>query len=155
MRTSNISANTIRAATLEDIELLASLFDAYRVWYNREADIEGAKQFLSERIKNKESKIFVCDLGGKLVGFTQLYPLFSSTRMKRVWLLNDLYVDPNHRGEGVSLLLIERAKQVARDTNACAIFLETDKTNHIGNNLYPRSGFKLNEISNYYEWLTQ
>ena len=73
--------------------------------------------------------------------------------MRRVWLLNDLFVDENHRGSGVSLSLIENAKQLVRDTNAFAVFLETEKTNTIGNQLYPRAGFKLNEYSNYYEWI--
>lgn len=142
----------VRTASIEDIKPLARLFDSYRVWYNKKTDLNGAECFLSERLENKDSEIFVYDKEGMLLGFVQLYPLFSSTRMKRLWLLNDLYVDENHRGKGISLQLIEKSKQLVRDTDACAMFLETDKTNQIGNKLYPRSGFKLNEISNYYEW---
>ena len=69
-----------------------------------------------------------------MTGFTQLYPLFSSTRMKRYWLLNDLFVNENHRGKGHSKALIESAKELCRETKACGILLETDKTNEIGNN---------------------
>lgn len=55
---------------------LAVLFDDYRVFYRKESNLEGAKGFLSERILKKESVIFVALLEEKLVGFTQLYPLF-------------------------------------------------------------------------------
>ena len=80
-------------ATSQHIDQVVDLFDAYRVWYRKPSDKAAAKAFLLERIYAKESIIFVCENEEKqLVGFTQLYPLFSSTRMKRLWLLNDLFV---------------------------------------------------------------
>jgi len=143
----------VRIATPSDLQQLAKLFDGYRVYYKKESDIDGAKAFLSDRLQNDDSEIYVCETtDGNLAGFTQLYPLFSSTRMKRLWLLNDLFVDPSYRGQQVSKKLIERAKALVRATSACAMFLETEKTNMIGNNLYPKTGFQLNEASNYYEW---
>ena len=143
----------VRGAMTSDLQQLAELFDGYRVFYRKESDVESAKQFLSDRLEQGDSEIYVCATEeGNLVGFTQLYPLFSSTRMKRLWLLNDLFVDSNFRGKGVSVMLIERAKQLVRDTSACGMFLETEKSNTIGNNLYPKTGFKLNDGSNFYEW---
>ncbi|MEM7550941.1 MAG: GNAT family N-acetyltransferase [Bacteroidota bacterium] len=142
-----------RKATKQDLEQLTGLFDSYRVFYRKSSDIESAKTFLSERVKYNDSEIYVAENPErKLVGFVQLYPLFSSTRMKKLWLLNDLFVDPDARGQGVSVSLIEKAKALVRESNACGMFLETEKTNLIGNNLYPRTGFELNEGSNYYEW---
>ena len=139
-------------ATLDHLDQLVSLFDAYRVWYRLVSDQKMAHSFLSKRIKNEESEIFLALTDeGRAVGFTQLYPLFSSTRMKRLWLLNDLYVDPEYRGEGISKLLIERAKKLAQATNAAGISLETEKNNVIGNQLYPRTGFKLDD-HNFYFW---
>ncbi|WP_449401201.1 N-acetyltransferase family protein [Chryseobacterium wanjuense] len=88
-----------RKANIQDLQQLAELFDQYRVFYHKESDIPAAESFLKERIENKDSEIFVAESDGKLVGFVQLYPLFSSTRMKRYWLLNDLYVNENHRGK--------------------------------------------------------
>lgn len=142
----------IRQATIADLPQLSSLFDAYRVFYRKTSDIKSANQFLSERLTNQDSIIYVQDVDGQLVGFTQLYPLFSSTRMKRVYLLNDLFVNPESRGKGHSIQLINRAKQLAQDEGACGVMLETEKTNQIGNNLYPKTGFKINGASNFYEW---
>jgi len=144
----------IRKASLEDLEGLAALFNGYRVFYKKESDKAAAKDFLTARIKQKESEIFVAELAGTLVGFTQLYPLFSSTRMKRLWLLNDLFVDASYRGKGISVQLIDAAKELCRQTNACALMLETEMSNAIGNQLYPRTGFELDKEHNHYEWTT-
>tara|TARA_B110000211_G_scaffold231420_1_gene292995 strand:+ start:820 stop:1266 length:447 start_codon:yes stop_codon:yes gene_type:complete len=143
----------VREAKTSDLKGLASLFNDYRVFYKKNSDLDGAVQFISERIANSDSKIFVCEnQEGVLLGFVQLYPLFSSTRMKKLWLLNDLFVQPQSRSKGVSVKLIEKAKDLVNQSNASGMFLETEKSNIIGNSLYPKTGFKLNEGSNFYEW---
>lgn len=141
-----------RKAIIEDLSQLAKLFDQYRIFYHKDSDIPGAEQFLKQRIENKDSEIFVAENGDELVGFVQLYPLFSSTRMKRYWLLNDLYVNKNSRGKGFSKELIEEAKEMAKSTDAAGILLETGKSNDIGNQLYPSCGFKIYDEVNFYEW---
>jgi len=143
----------IEHATLKEVNELALLFDQYRVFYQKPSDVEAAKRFLKDRIIAFESVIYVAYTDKNLmVGFTQLYPLFSSTRMKRLWLLNDLFVDPHHRGKGISLALIEKTKEMARQTGACGVMLETAKTNEIGNRLYPKAGFTVDKDHNYYSW---
>lgn len=142
----------IRKATVQDVSQLAELFDQYRIFYHKESDIPAAEKFLKERIENNDSEIFVAESDDKLVGFVQLYPLFSSTRMKRYWLLNDLFVNENYRGKGFSKELIEEAKQLAKSTDACGVLLETGKSNDIGNKLYPSCGFEIYDEVNFYEW---
>lgn len=144
---------TIRKATLTDLLPLSQLFDLYRQFYGKISDIEAGKAFLNDRFNNNESEIFVAVSDSQLVGFVQLYPLFSSTRMKRLWLLNDLFVHPEARGKGCSVQLIEAAKQLCIETNACQLTLETSKLNTIGNNLYPKAGFEIDSENNYYAWL--
>lgn len=141
-----------RKATIQDLPQLTELFDQYRVFYHKESNISAAENFLKQRIENKDSEIFVAESEGKLTGFVQLYPLFSSTRMKRYWLLNDLYVNKNYRGKGFSKKLIEEAKQLAKSTDASGILLETGKSNDIGNQLYPSCGFEIYDEVNFYEW---
>lgn len=143
----------IKKVTLSDLEDLTSLFDAYRVFYEKESDKETSKVFLKERIENKESVIYISKTeGGIATGFVQLYPLFSSTRMKRFWLLNDLYVDEKYRSQGFSKALIEQSKELCRESDSCGMMLETAKGNHIGNQLYPATGFSLDEGHNFYSW---
>jgi len=143
----------IEEATLNDLSELANLFDQYRVFYKKQSDKEGSTKFLKARMEARESVIYVAfDENKVMTGFTQLYPVFSSTRLKRLWLLNDLFVAPAYRGTGISVALIERAKDLVRETQGCALMLETAKTNDIGNQLYPKTGFALDKDHNYYTW---
>jgi GNAT superfamily N-acetyltransferase len=144
---------SIRIVNKNDIGQIALLFDAYRIFYGKKSDFEAAKMFLLERIENKESIIFVAESAeNKLVGFVQLYPLFSSTRMKKLLLLNDLYVNEDYRGKGVSVQLINACKAFCRTTNVCGLMLETAKSNVVGNKLYPKTNFVLDNEHNYYSW---
>lgn len=141
-----------RRANAQDLTQLSELFDQYRVFYHKDSDIPSAENFLKERIEKQDSEIYIAETDGILVGFVQLYPLFSSTRMKKYWLLNDLFVNENHRGKGFSKELIEAAKEVCKSSDACGILLETGKSNDIGNKLYPSCGFELYDEVNFYEW---
>ena len=116
-----------RKAIPEDLENLSVLFNMYRIFYRKESDLEGAKQFLNERLKRQDSEIHVAETKDQhLSGFVQLYPLFSSTRMKKLWLLNDLFVHPDFRSQGISISLIDRAKKLVVDSKACGMFLDDD-----------------------------
>ena len=146
----------IKQATLHDIDKLTPLFDAYRQFYHKQSDFDAAKDFLEARIENNESVIYIATNElNHFVGFVQLYPSFSSTRLKRFWVLNDLFVCKEFRGNGYSRELIEHAKQLCHATDACGMLLETSVMNEIGNNLYPSSGFQLRDDANFYEWETQ
>ena len=143
----------VEQASLKVLNELANLFDQYRVFYKKVSNLEEAKKFLKARIEAKESVIFISfNEENSATGFTQLYPLFSSTRMKKLWLLNDLFVDSKHRGKGISVALIDKSKEHCRQTGACGLMLETAKANEIGNNLYPRAGFVLDQEHNFYSW---
>lgn len=100
----------IHQATIEDLEGVSNLFNLYRMFYDAESDLEGAKNYIKERIESKESVIFVVKDKQKYVGFTQLYPTFSSISMKRAWILNDLYVDLEARKQGVGEILLQKLK---------------------------------------------
>ncbi len=136
----------IKTATLEHLEIVVALFDAYRVFYQEVSDLERARTFLLERIQNAESVIYLAFDGQKPLGFTQLYPSFSSASTQRIWILNDLFVIPEARGLRVGEHLIERAMQLARDTNAKGVMLETAHTNKSGQKLYERMGFKREDL---------
>ncbi len=142
-----------RKAEIKDLDNLSVLFDNYRIFYRKETDIVSAQNFLKDRISKNDSEIFVAEnTEHQLVGFAQLYPLFSSVRMKKLWLLNDLFVNYDYRKKGISLGLIDKAKELVEKSGACGMYLETEKSNLVGNNLYPKAGFELNNDSNFYEW---
>src|SRR4051812_9748136 len=89
-----------RKAVLADVDAVAPLFDAYRQFYKQAPDIGVARNFIQARLVNNESVIFVAEDDKTLIGFTQLYPTFSSEAAQRIWTLNDLYVSSAARGQG-------------------------------------------------------
>ncbi|MEO6405500.1 MAG: GNAT family N-acetyltransferase [Ferruginibacter sp.] len=140
-------------AELKHVEELAVLFNSYRLFYKQEPDAEIAIKFLSERLGQNESVVYVTlNSTNEMVGFVQLYPLFSSTRMKKLWLLNDLFVDEKHRGKGISIALINKCKELCITTDALGLMLETSKNNMEANKLYQKTGFLLKQDTNYYTW---
>ena len=103
--------------------------------------MQKARAFLDERLRNEESVIFIARVDGKAVGFTQLYPCFSSVRASRTWLLNDLYVDGSARRKGVAAALLDAARQHGITTGATSLTLQTGKDNTAAQALYEREGW--------------
>jgi GNAT superfamily N-acetyltransferase len=137
-------------ATAFDLEHLADLFNQYRVFYKQATDLPAARGFIKERMMKKDAVIYIASEEDKLLGFVQLFPLFSSVQMKPLWLLNDLYVESSHRRKGVARQLIAAAKQHSKVSGAGGLMLETGRANHEGNALYPSEGFQLIENNFYY-----
>src|SRR6266536_3158982 len=112
-----VDVRTVRAE-LDDVERIVPLFDAYRRFYRERSDPDGARAYLTDRLTRGEAVIFLAIVDGAATGFTQLYPSFSSVSMRRLWILNDLFVDPSARRAGVARALLERAERWAAETGA-------------------------------------
>lgn len=139
-------------ATEAHLEGLTELFDQYRVWYGAASDKLSGKAFLEERMSLKESVVFIIENEqNNYMGFVQLYPVFSSVRMKRIWLLNDLFISKDHRDKGLGTLLLNQSKEHCKTSGYVGIMLETERNNDRGNFLYKREGFELEE-HNLYFW---
>ena len=136
----------IRRAGVEDVELVAPLFDAYRQFYRQPPDLSLARAFLAERLGREESVVFVAysasDGGLVACGFTQLYPLFSSLACRPIWILSDLYVAPAYRRAGAGRRLMEAAHGFARTQGAATVELDTAHTNTAAQALYQSLGYK-------------
>ncbi len=121
----------VHRASPSDLDTVSSLFDAYRVFYEQSSDIASARRFMQERLTKQDSVVFLAlNHDGKSLGFTQLYPLFSSVRMRSIWLLNDLFVDKDARRMGVAHALMEHARDFARASGVLALsWLQRRTTN--------------------------
>ena len=131
----------IVSVTESHLEEVASLFDAYRVWYGMPSDIDGARNFLGARLRQSESVIFMAQLDGDAIGFTQLYPMFSSVKMGPAWVLNDLFVAESARRRGVATALLEAAAEFGRQVGAIRLDLETELDNTQAQTAYERHGW--------------
>ena len=142
----------IERAEQKDSDNVAVLFDSYRVFYKQESNLELAKEFISERIKNSESVIFLAKSEDDVVvGFVQLYPTFSSVSAQKSWVLNDLYVDSSARKMGAGRALMDAAREYVLQAGGNGISLETAKTNIKAQALYESLGYKkATDYLNYY-----
>jgi ribosomal protein S18 acetylase RimI-like enzyme len=132
--------------TADDIRAAAPLFDAYRVFYEAASDPEGAQKFLHDRWRLRESVLFIAYEDERPLGFVQLYPLFSSVDMRRLWLLHDLFVIPSTRRSGVGRALMRRAEQHARESGAAGLTLSTALDNTRAQALYESEHYARDEV---------
>ncbi len=133
---------TVRQATIEDLDVISPLFDAYRQFYRESADLDGARQFLLRRFEHNQSVIFLAFDGSSAIGFTQLYPSFSSTAMARILILNDLFVAAGTRRRGAGAALLDAAAGYGRGIGATRLELSTELTNTTAQALYERAGWQ-------------
>ncbi len=140
----------IRVAASKDIDLIVPLFDLYRQFYNQKSDLKLAEKFISERLKNKQSIIFVALLNQKAVGFVQLYPSFSSVFAAKILVLNDLYVAAEARKLGVAKALMNKAKDYALKNKIKRLSLSTAKNNSAAKALYESLGYVLDSAYDHY-----
>ena len=129
---------------------VAPLFDAYRCWYGRKSDPAGARSFIRKRLTSNESEMFFARRSGRAVAFAQLYPVFSSVSMGRVWGLNDLYVTEPVRHEGVGTILLETAAEFARALGAVRIQLKTKHDNTVAQAACEALGWKQDSKFRHY-----
>ena len=92
-------------------------------------------------MKRRESVVFVAEERKELIGFTQLFPIFSSVSMKRTWLLNDLYVNEKARGIGAATKLLDEAKEFGIETNSKWLILQTAADNFTAQKVYEKNGW--------------
>lgn len=130
---------------------VARLFDLYRQFYHKPADLKAAIDFIRTRLEKSDSKIFLAlDTKSNAMGFTQLYPSFSSVGMQPIWILNDLFVHPDSRNQGVAQYLINEVKQFARTSGAATIKLATAVDNVNAQKLYLKLGYK--KVEDFYQF---
>ncbi|NJM60503.1 MAG: GNAT family N-acetyltransferase [Oscillatoriales cyanobacterium RU_3_3] len=139
-----------RLAHMDNLDEVTRLFDSYRIFYGQVSDLDAARQFIQMRFQQGDSTIFIAldELRG--VGFTQLYSSFSSVSMKRVWILNDLFVEETARRQGVGAQLMQAAESFARQTGAVRIALSTQMTNQSAQSLYESRGYVKDEVFYHY-----
>ncbi|QIW79279.1 GNAT family N-acetyltransferase [Bacillus tequilensis] len=132
----------IRQANTSDATSIAPLFNQYREFYKQASDLEGAEAFLKARLEHDESIILIAEERGEFIGFTQLYPTFSSVSMKRIYILNDLFVAPHARTKGAGGRLLSAAKDFAAENGASCLSLKTEHHNRTARSLYEQNGYE-------------
>ena len=132
----------VRQAGLADVDSIGLLFDKYRQFYGRESNIDAARLFLTSRFEHGQSTILIAQNRDSIVGFTQLFPSFSSVSLARTFILNDLYVNEDFRCKGVGRALLDAAKNYAVAVGAIRLTLSTAVDNSTAQALYESTGWQ-------------
>ena len=140
----------IETATISDLPEVLDLFLGYLDFYDAPGERDDAESFIRARMERNESTILLARMDGLAVGFTQLYPSFSSVRRKMVWILNDLFVHPDYRRAGIGSSLMRAAAELAEARGIVRIELSTDETNHDAQALYEAEGYRTGLPVRYY-----
>jgi GNAT superfamily N-acetyltransferase len=134
----------VDTATPSDIPALCDLLD---LLFAQEADFvpDRARQERGLRLILDDARvgvILVARAGDQIAGMVNLLFTVSTAEGARVMLLEDMIVRPDHRGQGVGLLLIEAAIARAAREGCPRITLLTDEDNNQAQWFYGRAGFR-------------
>jgi GNAT superfamily N-acetyltransferase len=135
---------------VDEVGAAAGLFVGYLDFYGRQATLDEAREFLLQRMTRNESVVLLARRAGEWVGFTQVFPTFSSVAMAPVWVLNDLFVRPEARHGGVGRALVRAVVDRAAAAGAVRVTLSTAADNTLAQVLYESEGFTTGHPVRYY-----
>jgi ribosomal protein S18 acetylase RimI-like enzyme len=134
---------TVRPATAADAEgvvpLMLAYCDFYEVEHPNEAALAEMARSLSA-LPDDQGFLFVAARGDRIAGFAACGWKWSSLRGARVVVMEDLYVHPDFRGQGLADELIRNCADTARAHGAPVMLWETQPTNKRAQAVYNRVG---------------
>jgi GNAT superfamily N-acetyltransferase len=103
-------------------------------------DPEHAREAIAAAIADPEAAVLVAEHRGELLGLCTAYIDMNSVRFgPRCWV-EDLAVNPEHRSQGVGKVLLDRAKEWARERGASHLELDSGDARVDAHRFYEREG---------------
>ena len=136
-------AITIRPAQRRDYGQWRPLWDGYNSFYGRKGDTaldEEITQATWERFFDSSEPVhcLVAETEERLVGLTHFILHRSTTRLKDVCYLQDLFTSPQLRGQGIGRKLIFGVYEAAKTAGCSRVYWQTQVTNSAGRVLYDK-----------------
>ena len=129
----------VSAVREEEFESLLPLISAYQRFYEvDDVDPDRNRVFFRRFLAPSEDGLLLAarDESGTILGYACLYWFFSSLQAVETVLMNDLFVAPEARGQGIGRALIEAVADVARARGAAWVEWSTAPDNHTAQRLY-------------------
>jgi GNAT superfamily N-acetyltransferase len=140
----------VRQATIKDLPKIVPIFDSYREYFKQQKNPLKVESFLFEKFVHLESVIFIAEQESEVIGFAQLYPIFSSLSLERVWLLNDFYISEEYRNNGIGKQLFAKVKEFTLLTKSKGIELSVEHTNRKAWQFWEKQGFRIDDEFRFY-----
>jgi ribosomal protein S18 acetylase RimI-like enzyme len=136
-----ITVEALTEPTAEDAEAIARLVPHLSA--ARPPDLAELRDLVS----SSPMTVFVARLAGEIVGTLSL-ATFAIPTGRRAWI-EDVVVDPAHRGRGVASQLVEAALRLAAETGCRTVDLTSRPSRVDANRLYEQLGFICRETNVY------
>jgi GNAT superfamily N-acetyltransferase len=136
-----ISVRALDSPTRTEIDLLAEIFDQYRVHYGEASDATRSACWLDENLSTSRLRAFVAEDSRKLIGFAITTEFPASLRLTHFWQIRDLFVLPTHRRRGVARTLLASVRKAAIASGALRLVVQTEEDNDPALRLYTDSGY--------------
>jgi GNAT superfamily N-acetyltransferase len=120
----------------------AELLDQYRQHYGANPAPEAVERWMREQVISERMRVYVAGPGDHLQGVCSIAVVPASLTLRTVWLLRDLYVDPDARRAGVAQSLLAHVADAARTEGAHRVSLQTEAANDRALELYAKAGFE-------------
>lgn len=106
-----------------------------------EGHAERTAELLISGLQTIRGRVFLAYDGKDCVGIAICQTLFSTWRLKDVLNLQDFYVRPEHRQNGLGKAMLQYLVDAAREAGCCRLNLETQVSNAKARKLYEEFGF--------------
>jgi GNAT superfamily N-acetyltransferase len=135
------TAATVRALQSEDFEQWLKLWDGYLSFY-REQLPEELTRHTFQRLSGGDAAMagLVAVVGGQLAGLAHLVLHPRTWSRASTCYLEDLFVDPAHRGGSTAKALIDATYAEARRRGCDRVYWQTQQFNGVARSFYDRVG---------------
>lgn len=127
----------IRAVTATDYQQWLSLWDGYQTFYKVNMDNVLA-QHTFERLLDSHQAMYawVVEDEGKLIALVHFVFHLSTWSKGEYCYLQDLFVHPDYRSQGLARKLIEKVYAIATERDCSRVYWLTHKDNETARHLY-------------------
>jgi GNAT superfamily N-acetyltransferase len=120
----------------------AQLLDEYRQHYGANPCPDAVERWMREQVVAERMRVYVAGPGDQVRGVCTVAAVPAALTLRTVWLLRDLYVDPDARRHGIARALLAHVAGAARDDGAHRLSLQTEAANGRALELYAKAGFE-------------
>jgi len=134
---------SFRLAEMTDFDHLLPLMQDFYAFERLPYHEGRQRRLISQMVADKNlGRLILFEAGGELLGYMVLGFGFSLEFDGRDCLLDEFYVRPQNRKQGLGKAAIAFALQICRELGIKAMHLEADHFNARGHEFYKRLGFK-------------
>ena len=140
----------IREIHSKDKKQWEKLYKGYAVFYKVEMNnqiLQTVWDWLND--KNHELKGIGYEIDGKIVGLAHYRKLLSPLKGKYIGYLDDIFVDPEYRGQKIAKKLLNKIKEISKANGWNLVRWQTDEDNFTAKKLYDKVATKTKK--NVYE----